>query len=89
MAEDIKVRTSGIRVFHEESSKYGIIWNLKGSDLVKVLWDDKDGEQSGGNTASVLTRTVLNTMTFFSMLSTATSNSLEQVTLEKMRMPRL
>lgn len=44
----LKVRTSGIRVFHEESSKYGIIWNLKGSDLVKVLWDEKDGEQSGG-----------------------------------------
>ena len=44
MAEDktLKVRTSGIRVFHEESGKYGIIWNLKGSDLVKVLWDSED-----------------------------------------------
>eukprot|EP00438_Fugacium_kawagutii_P032059 Skav215812 [mRNA] locus=scaffold3449:8421:9408:- [translate_table: standard] len=44
----LKVRTSGISVAHAEHDKIGTIWNLKGSNLVKVLWELKDGEQSGG-----------------------------------------
>jgi len=50
MAEDktLKVRATGIRVAHREHDKKGTIYDLKGSNLVKVIWDPVDGEQSSG-----------------------------------------
>lgn len=51
MAEDktLKVRATGIRVAHSEHDKKGTIYDLKGSNLVKVIWDPTDGEQSYGD----------------------------------------
>ena len=44
MAEDktLKVRATGIRVAHPEHDKKGTIYDLKGSNLVKVIWDMTD-----------------------------------------------
>ena len=44
MAEDktLKVRATGIRVAHSEHDKKGTIYDLKGSNLVKVIWDPTD-----------------------------------------------
>ena len=44
MAEDktLKVRATGIRVAHREHDKKGTIYDLKGSNLVKVIWDTTD-----------------------------------------------